>query len=163
VDELFCHSYITSPIGTICIGANNHGIEYISFQDKNQEKADKENVITKEAARQLQAYFNKELKQFSLPLNMHGTPFQQKVWTSLHQIAYGKTISYLDLAKQLGDAKCIRAAGTANGKNPFAIVVPCHRVIGKNGSLVGYAGGLHRKKWLLDFEQNTKLLFKDEF
>lgn len=163
MDELFCHTYITSPIGTICIAANNHGIEYISFQDKNQELAEKENVITKEAARQLQAYFNKELKQFSLPLNMHGTPFQQKAWTTLQQIAYGKTISYLDLAKQLGDAKCIRAAGTANGKNPFAIVVPCHRVIGKDGKLVGYAGGLWRKKWLLDFEQNTKLLFKDEF
>lgn len=145
----------------ICIGANENAIEHISFCEENIKKEHNESSLTKDAVKQLIAYFDKRLKQFELPLEMRGTPFQHKVWTALQQIGYGKTISYLDLAKRMGDVKCIRAAGSANGKNPFAIVVPCHRVIGKNGSLVGYAGGLHRKQWLLNFEQNTILMFNE--
>ncbi len=90
--------------------------------------------------------------QFHFPIQQQGTDFQQKVWAELTRISAGKTISYLELSKRLGNTKTIRAAGTANGKNNIAIAVPCHRVIGSNGSLVGYAGGLWRKKWLLNHE-----------
>ncbi len=102
---------------------------------------------------QLREYFEGVRDSFDLPLSPAGTPFQKKVWNALLQIPFGQTISYLELAKRLGDPKVIRAAGSANGKNPIAIVIPCHRVIGSNGDLVGYAGGLENKKWLLDLEQ----------
>lgn len=102
---------------------------------------------------QLREYFEGKRKFFALPLSPHGTPFQQKVWSELLNIPYGSTISYLELARRLGDPKVIRAAGSANGKNPVAIIIPCHRVIGADGSLVGYAGGLENKRWLLDHEQ----------
>jgi methylated-DNA-[protein]-cysteine S-methyltransferase len=102
---------------------------------------------------QLKEYFEGIRDSFDLPLSPAGTPFQKRVWTFLQQIPFGQTISYLELAKRLGDPKVIRAAGTANGKNPIAIIIPCHRVIGSNGDLVGYAGGLENKKWLLDHEQ----------
>ena len=101
---------------------------------------------------QLKEYFQGTRNQFSLTLNPKGTDFQKKVWNELQKIPYGKTITYLDLAKKLGNVKSIRAAANANGKNPIWIVIPCHRVIGADGSLVGYAGGLLRKKWLLDHE-----------
>jgi len=107
-----------------------------------------------EAARQqLLAYFDGVLKAFSLPVQQPGTDFQQKVWQQLMQIAYGETVSYLDVAKRLGDPKVIRAAASANGKNNLAIIIPCHRVVGKNGALTGYAGDLWRKRWLLEHEQ----------
>ena len=101
-------------------------------------------------------YFEGKRNQFDLNLNPAGTDFQKKVWNELLQIPYGKTCSYLDIAKRLGDPKSIRAAATANGKNPLWIVIPCHRVIGSDGSLTGYAGGLWRKKWLLDHENPVK-------
>jgi methylated-DNA-[protein]-cysteine S-methyltransferase len=93
---------------------------------------------------------------FSLKLNPEGTPFQKQVWNELQKIPFGKTISYLELSKRLGDVKAIRAVANANGKNPLWIVVPCHRVIGTDGSLTGYAGGLHRKQWLLEHESLNK-------
>lgn len=101
---------------------------------------------------QLEAYFSGTLKEFDLPLRPVGTDFQQQVWQALQEIPYGKTISYLTLSKRLGNVKAIRAVGRANGQNPLAIIVPCHRVIGSDGSLTGYAGGLWRKKWLLQHE-----------
>ncbi len=101
---------------------------------------------------QLIQYFNGQRRQFELPLNQPGTPFQQSVWNELQQIPFGKTISYLDLAKRIGDPRATRAVASANGKNHIAIIVPCHRVIGSNRELVGYAGGLWRKKWLLEME-----------
>ena len=101
---------------------------------------------------QLNEYFEGSRKTFNIPLQQEGTPFQQKVWAQLLNIGYGKTISYLTLSKQIGDTKAIRAVGTTNGKNQIAIIVPCHRVIGSDGSLTGYAGELWRKKWLLDHE-----------
>jgi methylated-DNA-[protein]-cysteine S-methyltransferase len=104
---------------------------------------------------QLLEYFSGSRQQFDLPLAPSGTPFQQKVWEQLRLIPYGNTISYLDLAKRLGDPKVIRAAASANGKNPIAIIIPCHRVIGSNGDLTGYAGGLGNKKWLLELEQKV--------
>ncbi len=101
---------------------------------------------------QLQAYFEGSLLDFDLPLSAEGTDFQQKVWGLLREIPYGQTISYMELAKRLGNTKAIRAVGLANGSNPMAIVVPCHRVIGSDGKLVGYGGDLWRKAWLLQHE-----------
>jgi methylated-DNA-[protein]-cysteine S-methyltransferase len=109
--------------------------------------------ILKEAMRQLEEYFDGRRREFDLPLGQAGSVFQQRVWAELCRIPFGKTISYLQLARRLGDEKCIRAAGSANGKNALAIVVPCHRVIGSSGDLVGYGGQLWRKKWLLEHEQ----------
>jgi methylated-DNA-[protein]-cysteine S-methyltransferase len=105
-----------------------------------------------EAVIQLNDYFDRKRSTFDFKINPQGTDFQQKVWQELLNIPFGKTMSYLDLSKKLGDVKAIRAVASANGKNPLWIVVPCHRVIGSNGSLTGYAGGLWRKKWLLEHE-----------
>ena len=104
---------------------------------------------------QLREYFEGQRNHFDFKLNPQGTDFQQKVWQELLNIPYGKTLSYLELSKKLGDVKAIRAVASANGRNPLWIVVPCHRVIGTNGSLTGYAGGLWRKKWLLEHESPT--------
>lgn len=101
---------------------------------------------------QLIQYFNGQRRQFELPLNQSGTPFQQGIWSELQQIPFAKTISYLELARRIGDTKATRAVANANGKNNIAVIVPCHRVIGSNKELVGYAGGLWRKKWLLEHE-----------
>lgn len=101
---------------------------------------------------QLIQYFNGQLQRFQLPLNQPGTVFQKEVWNELTQIPFAKTISYLELARRTGDSKATRAVANANGKNNIAIIVPCHRVIGSNGELTGYAGGLWRKKWLLEHE-----------
>jgi methylated-DNA-[protein]-cysteine S-methyltransferase len=110
------------------------------------------NAITEETVKQLDRYFEGNLKKFELPLAPEGTEFQQKVWHELASIPFGETWSYLDLARKVGTDKHTRAVGLANGKNPIAIIIPCHRVIGNNGDLTGYAGGLHRKKWLLAHE-----------
>ncbi len=101
---------------------------------------------------QLEAYFRGSLRTFNVPHRLAGTEFQRKVWTELEFIPYGKTISYLELAKRLGDPKCLRAAGRANGANPISILIPCHRVIGSDGSLTGYGGGLERKQAMLELE-----------
>lgn len=116
-------------------------------------------IIPKElkpAVDQLAEYFEGKRTHFELKLNPEGTEFQKKVWKKLEEIPFGKTISYQQIANQLGDPKVIRAAASANGKNPIAIIIPCHRVIGSDGSLTGYAGGLHRKKWLLEHESPSK-------
>jgi methylated-DNA-[protein]-cysteine S-methyltransferase len=105
---------------------------------------------------QLRAYFKNEIKIFDLKLNPEGTVFQKKVWKQLETVSFGTTISYLDLSKQIGDVKAVRAVANANGKNPLWIIVPCHRVIGSDGSLTGYSGGLQRKQWLLNHERECK-------
>lgn len=146
-------SYLQTPIGELELIADESSVLSVTFNDVKSEKTNvNENEISIKCKQQLQEYFNESRKIFELTLNFNGTDFQNKVWTELQNISIGKTISYLQLAKNLGDAKCIRAAATANGKNPFAIIVPCHRVIGKDGSLTGYAGGLWRKQWLLEHE-----------
>jgi methylated-DNA-[protein]-cysteine S-methyltransferase len=104
---------------------------------------------------QLDAYFAGALEAFDVPLAPTGTPFQQRVWDELTRIPFGETISYSELARRLGDPKLVRAVGLANGRNPISIVIPCHRVIGADGSLVGYGGGLERKQWLLEHEAVT--------
>ncbi|MFF7899568.1 methylated-DNA--[protein]-cysteine S-methyltransferase [Streptomyces sp. NPDC088817] len=110
-----------------------------------------------ETVEQLEAYFGGELKEFTVPLRLHGTPFQRSVWDQLQKIPYGETRSYGDLATALGNLGASRAVGLANGKNPVSIIVPCHRVIGTGGGLTGYGGGLPRKQRLLDFERGSAL------
>jgi methylated-DNA-[protein]-cysteine S-methyltransferase len=115
--------------------------------------------IMQESIAQLSAYLTKDLKKFDLPFRHYGTDFQLKVWEELYRIPWGQTISYLELSKRIGNPKAIRAVGTTNGSNRISIIVPCHRVIGSNGSLVGYGGDLWRKKWLLEHESNALSLF----
>ncbi|MBL7887149.1 MAG: methylated-DNA--[protein]-cysteine S-methyltransferase [Flavobacterium sp.] len=143
--------FISSPLGTTKIVGDENGVSVISILQEGEisKKIPKE---LKETVTQLNEYFEGKRQQFDFKINPKGTEFQQKVWQELLQIPYGKTISYLDLSKKLGDVKAIRAVASANGKNPLWIVVPCHRVIGTDGSLTGYAGGLWRKKWLLEHE-----------
>lgn len=145
-------SYFKSPTGSLKIEAEEDGITAISFLFEKIIEEEQPNRLSEEAAFQLKAYFEEKLQKFDLPLKLHGTDFQSNVWKHLQDIPFGKTMSYGQLATQMGDPNYVRAVGAANGKNPIAIVVPCHRVIGANGSLVGYAGGLQRKQWLLNFE-----------
>lgn len=138
-----------SPIGLLLFQINDNKISSIQFTDKEKETPEIDHQLIAEITHQWDAYFNGELFQFNLPLEPEGTAFQKKVWKQLQQIDYGEQISYAELALQLGDKNLVRAVGGANSKNPLAIIVPCHRVIGANNRLVGYAGGLWRKKWLL--------------
>lgn len=143
---------IELPVGKCSISASNSGITAISFNRKDELK-DHENDFTQNCARQLQEYFAKSRQNFDVKLDMAaGTPFFQKVWKLVYDIPYGKTASYKDIALQLGDKNATRAVGMANGKNPIPIIVPCHRVIGSDGSLTGYAYGLDMKKELLMLE-----------
>ena len=149
---------IKTPLGFACIRGNEEGVSSISILDEEQHYK-LSNTISNElqvAVKQLEEYFKGNRTEFDFKLNPSGTDFQQKVWDQLLKIPFGKTCSYLDIAKKVGDPMCIRAAASANGKNPLWIVVPCHRVIGSNGELTGYAGGLWRKKWLLDHENPVK-------
>lgn len=146
---------IDTPLGNLNIEGDELGIQKISFEETVR-ITPVIPVCLQEAIKQLMEYFEGKRTEFKLLLNPHGTEFQKKVWQELSKIPFGKTKSYQEIANQLGDTKVIRAAASANGKNPIAIIIPCHRVIGSNGSLTGYAGGLHRKKWLLDFENPYK-------
>ncbi|WP_291286597.1 methylated-DNA--[protein]-cysteine S-methyltransferase [Flavobacterium sp.] len=146
-------AYIHSPLGITKIVGDEEGIAVISVSDVGTtEVSPTIPDVLQAAVLQLQEYFEGKRTDFDLKLNPKGTDFQQKVWKSLLEIPFGKTVSYMDQTKKLGDVKAIRAVASANGKNPLWIVVPCHRVIGTNGSLTGYAGGLSRKKWLLEHE-----------
>lgn len=147
-------AYIKTPLGIAKIMGNEIGISIISILDEGEFSATIPNVL-QEAVSQLNDYFGGKRNNFTFKLNPSGTEFQQKVWKGLLEIPFGKTMSYLELSKKLGDVKAIRAVASANGKNPLWIVVPCHRVIGTDGSLTGYAGGLWRKKWLLEHENPT--------
>lgn len=144
-------AYLKTPLGIAKISGDENGITEISVLD-NGEVSKKIPAVLKEAAKQLQDYFDGKRTTFDFKRNAQGTEFQQKVWNALLEIPFGKTVSYMDITKKLGDVKAIRAVASANGKNPLWIVVPCHRVIGTDGSLTGYAGGLWRKKWLLEHE-----------
>lgn len=146
--------FISSPLGITKIEGDEKGVTIISVLSEGELSTTIPNQL-QEAVLQLQEYFEGKRQDFTFKLNPKGTDFQQKVWQELCNIPFGKTISYLDLSKKLGDVKAIRAAASANGKNPLRIVVPCHRVIGTDGSLTGYAGGLWRKKWLLEHENPT--------
>jgi methylated-DNA-[protein]-cysteine S-methyltransferase len=154
--EILLHTaWMKSPVGNLRITASEKGIRSVGFT-KEFQNSKPDNSIISYCERQLSEYFQKRRKEFSLPLDMQGTTFQLKVWNELLKIPFGKIISYLELARRLGDEKVIRAAGSANGKNPVAIIVPCHRVIGSNGELVGYGGGLDNKQLLLELEDVTR-------
>lgn len=140
-----------SPIGLIEIIGSGRGVSSLLFVDR-EEKSNVVPACLQDCTQQLDEYFKGHRREFTLKLDMHGTTFQKRVWQELLTIPFGKTVSYLDIALALGDRKIIRAVGGANGKNPICIIVPCHRVIGSNGSLIGYGGGLWRKEWLLKFE-----------
>ena len=147
--------FINTPLGTAKIKGDEKGIAVISINEEG-EITKQIPLELKEAVFQLKEYFEGKRTHFNFELNPKGTDFQKKVWKALLEIPYGKTTSYLELSKQLGDVKAIRAVAAANGKNPLWVVVPCHRVIGSDGSLTGYAGGLWRKKWLLEHENPLK-------
>lgn len=144
-------SYISSPVGILKLQCVEEGITSVIFWEGEVPTSDNHYLLN-QCQQQLEEYFAGQRKDFSLPLQLNGTTFQTRVWTALQNIPYGKRISYMDLAKTLGDVKAIRAVGTANGRNMIAIIIPCHRVIGSNSSLTGYAGGLWRKQWLLEHE-----------
>lgn len=147
-------TYIKTPLGITKIMGDENGISVISVSDEG-DISEQIPAVLQEAVSQLMAYFEGKRTTFDFKLNLKGTEFQQKIWNGLLEIPFGKTISYLELSKKLGDVKAIRAVASANGKNPLWIVIPCHRVIGTDGSLTGYAGGLWRKKWLLQHENPT--------
>jgi methylated-DNA-[protein]-cysteine S-methyltransferase len=145
-------AYHSSPIGILKLQCSDEHIKAVLFAEEATDLHNDKHQLLQQCAKQLDEYFEGVRKEFDLPLNQNGTAFQLKVWDLLYQIPYGKTISYNQLSKQYGDLKAIRAVASANGKNNLSIIVPCHRVIGSNQSLTGYAGGLWRKKWLLEHE-----------
>ncbi|WP_242133962.1 methylated-DNA--[protein]-cysteine S-methyltransferase [Aestuariivivens marinum] len=147
---------ITSPLGFTKIIGSEDGITEITVLNSVEEVTDVIPETLEDCVMQLNEYFEGTRHEFNLKLNPQGSDFQKQVWKQLECIPYGKTTSYLELSKQLGDIKAIRAVANANAKNPLWIVVPCHRVIGSDGSLTGYAGGLHRKQWLLEHESPYK-------
>lgn len=149
-------TFYKSPLGWVFIDSDGEVLTAIRCLDSTEHEADDFDKLAKviqDAIKQLDEYFAGARQEFDLPLGQKGTPFQQKVWLKLLDIPFGKTTSYLKLSRDLGDEKAIRAVGTANGRNHLWVVVPCHRVIGSDGSLIGYAGGLWRKQWLLEHEK----------
>ncbi|MEU5153563.1 methylated-DNA--[protein]-cysteine S-methyltransferase [Glycomyces sp. NPDC021274] len=156
------HLTMESPLGLMAVSAVDEGVTYVHMGVEEMKDAwgpEEATPVLKAAVDQLEAYFAGDLREFDLPLAAQGTAFQQRVWAELCRIPYGETASYLDIAVRLGDRKAVRAVGLANGRNPIAIVVPCHRVIGSNGKLTGYAGGLWRKERLLNLERGEPALF----
>ncbi len=143
---------IKTPLGPAIIKGDESGMSSISILDTPEAISEEIPENLQKCACQLQEYFEGKRQTFDLKLIPQGTDFQKKVWEALLEIPFGKTTSYLELSKKLGDVKAIRAVASANGKNPLWIVIPCHRVIGSDGSLTGFAGGLWRKKWLLELE-----------
>lgn len=156
-------SVIDSPVGELLLTSDGSSLIGVYMQDqkdavKQTENWQRDDAALSEPRAQLLAYFAGELRAFELPLAFDGTPFQQRVWRALCDIPYGETISYGELARRIGRPTAFRAVGLANGQNPISIVVPCHRVIGTNGSLTGYGGGLPRKRWLLAHERRGDLI-----
>ncbi len=150
--------HLSSEIGTLEITATDKGIVSVYFAKENirhqAQTAVTANKHTDQCKQQLHEYLNNQRQTFELTLNPTGTDFQQQVWQALLTIPYGQVASYADIAQQINNPKAVRAVGAANGKNPISIIVPCHRVIGANGTLTGYAGGLERKQWLLQHESS---------
>lgn len=156
----FKKGYYSSPMGWLEIKTDNLSLMSLKFLDEipvaHKKPAKFELIIN--ILKQLDEYFNHKRKIFDFPIHLEGTDFQLKVWEKVQSVSFGKTTTYLNIAVLLGSSKNVRAVGSANGKNPVPIVVPCHRVIGENKELVGYAGGLWRKKWLLEHEAEEKQL-----
>ncbi len=154
------YHWYKSPLGKLLLTGNESALFSITFPNQNAIAADQwhENIAPfKEVCQQLDSYFNRELTDFDIALAPKGTEFQQSVWQALLEIPYGKTTSYGAIAKQLDNPKAVRAVGGANGRNPIPIIIPCHRVIGSNGSLTGFGGGLPTKTYLLSLENSEQL------
>jgi methylated-DNA-[protein]-cysteine S-methyltransferase len=149
------YTFIETPIGILKITADKKSITGIIFDPENTEGG-KSNEIIELCKKELQEYFSGERKSFTVSVNQKGSRFQKKVWNELQKIPYGKTVSYGYIAERVGGKNFSRAVGSANNKNHIPIVVPCHRVVGSNGSLTGYAGGLWRKKWLIMLEEGKR-------
>jgi len=158
-------TFVASPIGDLCVAASDQGLTCLLFDqyahgpDRTGWEPDRGSELLAEARRQLAEYFDHRRTTFDLPLDLQGTPFQLQVWKQLTRIPYGSTTSYGNIAKELGNPTGSRAVGAANGRNPVAIVVPCHRVIGSKGDLTGFGGGMARKEWLLKHEGGAGDLF----
>jgi len=152
---IFTSKYQTE-IGWLEFRGTENEIHSVLFFDEEPVVTEFQPEISQKLIQQFDDYFKNGKWTFNVKLNPEGTGFQKRVWEELQKIPFGKTISYLKLAQNLGDEKTIRAAASANGKNPISIIIPCHRVIGKDGSLTGYGGGLHRKKYLLELEKGIK-------
>ena len=162
----FRYKMMPSPVGELRLIASDTGLAALVWKVHRHEalpgetfEHDPQHSILLEAEQQLNEYFDGKRTEFTLPLDLRGTPFQQRVWAELQHIPYGETCSYLYIARKLGDEKATRAVGAANGRNPISIIVPCHRVIGANGSLTGYGGGVEQKRWLLAHETSDTRLF----
>ena len=151
-------AYIGTPLGTALLRGNEEGLSRVHILNETPALTRVVPPVLEDAWHQLREYFEGSRKVFDLKLSPEGTAFQKRVWEGIRTVPYGTTLSYLKLAVQLGDPKAIRAVAAANGSNPLWIITPCHRIIGTDGSLTGYAGGLHRKKWLLDHESPYKQL-----
>jgi methylated-DNA-[protein]-cysteine S-methyltransferase len=152
--------YLDTALGKVKVCASTNGITSVVFtQPQDQHIAANPNPLVTSACEQLGQYFEGKRSEFSLELDLLGTDFQRQVWQSLLTIPYGQTCSYGDIANLLNNPKAVRAVGAANGKNPVSVIVPCHRVIGANGTLTGYAGGLNRKEWLLKLESPQSSAF----
>jgi methylated-DNA-[protein]-cysteine S-methyltransferase len=154
-----CYSWFESPVGNLLLAGSADGLKLVSFgAGIHTRKVDPEwrldNSAFVEVVHQLQSYFAGKRKNFDLALVLEGTDFQKRVWNALRKIPYGETISYKELAEMIGSPKAVRAVGAANGANPIPIIIPCHRVIGNDGSLTGFGGGLPLKKKLLELESH---------
>lgn len=156
------HLTMDSPLGPIAVSAVEAGLTYVHLGAEEVDRAwgpEEATPVLEAALEQLEAYFAGSLRRFDLPLAPEGTDFQRRVWRALTEIPYGETVSYTHVANRIGSPAAVRAVGAANGSNPVAIIVPCHRVIGANGTLTGYAGGLWRKERLLALERGEQALF----
>ncbi|MNE51047.1 Methylated-DNA--protein-cysteine methyltransferase [compost metagenome] len=152
------YSFCDSAQGPLLVAIDKDGLRYVEFVRGERPvmpapEWQRDDVALAPFVAQFEAYFAGRLRRFTLPLAARGTPFQQSVWHALCDIPYGETVSYLDIARAIGNPKAVRAVGAANGQNPLSIIVPCHRVIGRNGELTGYGGGIPIKRWLLALEQ----------
>jgi methylated-DNA-[protein]-cysteine S-methyltransferase len=154
MEKSIVYTWMESPVGRLLLAADEKGLRKLLFGGQPEPGWREDPEALAEPVRQLRAYFAGELHDFDLPLAPEGTPFQLRVWRELRNIPYGQTISYGELARRIGSPNGSRAVGLANGANPISIVVPCHRVIGSNGKLTGYGGGLDNKRWLIDFERS---------
>ncbi len=150
-----CIAYFTSPIGILEIKSTDEAIISCKFKEKKEEITLIPQILEK-AINQLDMYFKGKRKNFDLKLSLIGTDFQKKIWQELQKIPFGQIVSYKEIAKRIGNKNAVRAVGNANGKNPISIIIPCHRVVGSEGKLVGYGGGLEKKRWLIDFEKTNQ-------
>lgn len=163
----YFYKSMPSPVGVLKLVASDHGLAAVLWENDDPQRVrlsplqeDNAHPVLLEAERQLQRYFARKLQKFELRLHFTGTTFQKKVWEALTTIPFGETRSYAQIAHQVGSPKAVRAVGAANGKNPISIIAPCHRVIGSNGKLTGFAGGKEAKAFLLGLEAGDKELFK---